>query len=256
MGIDSINVNLNQKIKEDSQIGKKLAKEIMVFADDNSSAVSKKEFQNKLNRMEKLSTQDLIKFIRSFDKDESVIELIVDEVGSKGDKFLDENGKEVDVRKWACKKVLNALVNKAKELGIDTFDFENKFNTELNIQFRKIGFINTEKLDRIINALTQAIENRQNFTVEDIQAVQNTSTAEGQEQANGVIENRLENAYSAFGERVGEDGEMTDVKEVLVDFETGEKTEVKYNGRMQRDGIMMLIGKLLSNKLRCLVQQF
>ena len=63
MEIKGTNVNLNQKVKEDSQIGKKLAKEIMLFADDNSSAVSKKEFQNKLNKMEKLSTQNLIKFI-------------------------------------------------------------------------------------------------------------------------------------------------------------------------------------------------
>ena len=220
------NIKLNNKLVESLQTGNHLAKEIKLFADDNSSAVSKKEFQNKLSRMEKLSTQNLIKFIRSFDNDESVIELIVDEVGSSKDE-----------RKNTCKKVLNALVNKAKELGIDTFDFENQFNTELNIQFRKIGFVNTEKLDSIINALTQMIENRQNFTAEDIQAVQNTPTAEGQEQANGVIEKRLEKAYAAFGERVGEDGEMTDVKEYVVNLKTGEKTEVKYNGQMQRDGI-------------------
>ena len=216
MEIKGSNVNSKLKIKEDLQIGKKLAKEIMLFADDNSSAVSKKEFQNKLNKMEKLSTQNLIKFIRSFDKDESVIELIVDEVGSSKDE-----------RKNACKKVLNALVNKAKELGIDTFDFENQFNTELNIQFRMIGFVNTEKLDSIINALTQAIENRQNFTEEDIYTVKNTPAAEGQEQANGIIENRLEKAYSAFGERVGEDGKMT----------TKDKYGKTYNGQMQRDGI-------------------
>ncbi|MBQ7764466.1 hypothetical protein IJ384_03740 [bacterium] len=216
MEIKGTNVNLNQKIKKDSQAGKKLAKEIMLFADDNSSAVSKSEFQTKLNKIENLSTQDLIKFIRGFDKDESIIELICDEIGD-----------DKKVRKEACKKVLNALVNKAKELGIDTFDFENQFNTELNIQFRMIGFINTEKLDSIINALTQSIENRQNLTSEDLQTIQNTSAEVGQEQANGVIENLLEKAYSAFGERVGEDGEMT----------TKDKDGKTYNGRMQRDGI-------------------
>ena len=107
MEIKGTNVNLKQKIKEDSQVGKKLAKEIMLFADKNSSAVSKSEFQEKLNKMEKLSTQDLIKFIRSFDKDESIIELICDEIGD-----------DKKVRKEACKKVLNVLVKVHSQLAI------------------------------------------------------------------------------------------------------------------------------------------
>ena len=226
MKIEGKEVDFSQKIKDDSQIGKKLAKEMMIFADNNSAAGSKKGFLKMLNRMEKLSTQELIKFIRSFDKKESVIELIVDEVGS-----------DKQERKDACKKILIALTNKAKELGIDTKDFEMQFTKELNHQFNSFGLVNTEKLDNIINALTQAIENRQSFTAEDVQTIKNTPAAEGQEQANGVIENRLEKAYSAFGERVGEDGEMTDVKEVLVNLKTGEKTEVKYDGQMQKDGI-------------------
>ena len=227
MEIKGTNVNLNQKVKEDSQAGKKLAKEMMLFADDNISAVSKLGFQEKLDKMSKLSTQDLIKFIRNFDKDESVIELIVDEVG---------NSKEE--RKDACKKVLSALTNKAKELGVDTKGFEQQFIKELDHQFNSWGTVNTEKLDKIINAITQSIENRQNFTAEDVQTVQNTPAEVGQEQANSVIENRLEKAYSAFGERVGEDGEMTDVEKVLINKATGEKTEVKYkDGQMQRDGI-------------------
>ena len=217
MEIKGTNVNLNQKIKEDSQVGKKLAKEIMLFADKNSSAVSKSEFQEKLNKMEKLSTQDLIKFIRSFDKDESIIELICDEIGD-----------DKKVRKEACKKVLNALVNKAKELGIETSVFEKQFTEELGSQFSFLGkYINTDKLDSIINALTQSIENRLNLTSEDLQTIQNTSTEEGANQSNDVLENRLEKAYASFGERVGENGEMT----------TKDKNGNLYNGQMQRDGI-------------------
>ena len=216
MEIKGTNVNLNQKIKEDSQVGKKLAKEMMIFADDNSATVSKAEFKAKLDKMEKLSAQELIQFIHSFDKDESVIELIVDEVGDT--KYT---------RKEACKRVLNALVNKANELGIDTKDFEQQFIKELDRQFNSWGTVNTEKLDKIINAIAQSIENRQNFTPEDVAKVQNTPVNEVQEQANSVIENRLEKAYSAFGERVGEDGEMT----------TKDKDGNLYNGQMQRDGI-------------------
>ena len=132
MEIKGTNVNLNQKVKEDSQIGKKLAKEIMLFADDNGAAVSKQNFQEKLDKMNKLSTQDLIKFIRSFDKDESIIELICDEIGD-----------DKKVRKDACKKVLSALTNKAKDLGIDTKDFEQQFIKELDRQFNSWGTVNT-----------------------------------------------------------------------------------------------------------------
>ena len=217
MKIKSTNVKFSQEVKENSQIGKNLAKDMMIFADKNSSAVSKSEFQKKLNKMETLSTEDLIKFIRSFDKDESIIELICDEIGD-----------DKKVRKEACKKVLNALVNKAKILGIDTSDFEKQFIEELDSQFGFLGiYINTNKLDSIINALTQSIENRQNLTSEDLQIIQNTSAEEGANQSNNVLENRLEKAYASFGERVGEDGEMT----------TKDKDGNLYNGQMQRDGL-------------------
>lgn len=203
-----------------------LAKEMMVFADNNKAAISRSQFQTKLAQMESLNTTDLIKFIRSFDKDESIIELICDEIG--------DNKK---TRKDACLRVLNALVNSAKD--VDLSDLKKQFEDELNSQFRFFGkYIDTEKLDNIINAITQAVEDRQNFTKEEWQNLQNTSSAEGQKKANEVLEERLEKAYSAFGERVGEDGEMTNVKKVLVNIKTGEKTEVKYeDGQMQRDGI-------------------
>ena len=212
MKIKSSNVNLNQKNKDDSQVGKKLAKEIMIFAGEHSTAVSKAEFQAKLNKMEKLSTQDLIKFIRSFDKNESIIELICDEIGD-----------DKKSRKDACKKVLNALVNKAKELGIDTSDFEKQFTDELASQFGFLGiYINTDKLDSILNALTQSIENRQNLTNEDLQTIKNTPAEEGARQSNNVLENRLEKAYASFGERVDDNGKMT----------TKDKNGNHYNGQM------------------------
>ena len=124
MEIKGSNPKINLNFDDNLQAGKKLAKEIILFADKNASAVSKSEFQEKLAKIGKLSTQDLIKFIRSFDKEESIIELICDEVGD-----------DKKTRKEACKKVLETLVNKAKELGIDTKDFEQQFTTELDSQF-------------------------------------------------------------------------------------------------------------------------
>ena len=55
------------------------------------------------------------------------------------------------------------------------------------------------------------------YIVEDLQTIQNTSAEEGANQSNDVLENRLEKAYAAFGERVGEDGEMTDIEKVLIE---------------------------------------
>ena len=54
---------------------------MMIFADKNDSAISQSQFQTRLAQMESLNTKDLIKFIRSFDKEESIIELICDEIG-------------------------------------------------------------------------------------------------------------------------------------------------------------------------------
>ena len=49
------------------------------------------------------------------------------------------------------------------DFSFDTKDFEQQFIKELNYQFNSWGIVNTEKLDKIINAITQSIENRQNF---------------------------------------------------------------------------------------------
>ena len=162
MDIQGINISSKQS-KPVPLSGKNLANEIIVFADNHSAAVTEEAFRNKLYRMDKLSAEELIKFIRAFGKDESIIELICDEVGCKGDTIKTLDGKEEDIRKWACKKVMKALVKQAKELKVDDLtcsNLENKFNSELNIQFRKIGFIDTVNLDSIINTMVQHIENR------------------------------------------------------------------------------------------------
>ena len=61
MEIKGTNVNLNQKVKEDSQAGKKLAKEMMLFADDNAAAVSLRGFQEKLDKMRKDAAEVVLK---------------------------------------------------------------------------------------------------------------------------------------------------------------------------------------------------
>ncbi len=221
-GIFKKTIGANNNTKGDS-----LAKAIMLFADNNTAAVSKEKFQNLLEKMKKLPPNELVKFIRSFDKKESIIELICDEIGN-----------DKKSRRKACEDVFEALMSQAKKLGIETDGFSKEIKDELDVQFTGMAkYVNTKKLDSILNAVTQSIENRQDLTEEDLQTIKNTSNADGQRQANEVIENRLENAYSAFGERVGEDGEMTDVKETLVNLKTGEKTEIKYDGQMQQDGI-------------------
>ncbi len=215
MKIENTNIGYNKQNIDNSR-GRQLADEMIFFADKNSASVSKLEFQEKLEQMENLSAQDLIRFIKGFNKEESVIELICDEIG---------NSKET--RKNACKRVLDALIAKAELLGIDTKPLEKEFLNELNSQFSFLGlYINTKKLDNIINTLTQSIENRQNFTPEDVDRVKNTPVSEGQKQAGEILETRLENAFAAFGERIDENGEFT----------TKNKDGILYNGQMQKDG--------------------
>ena len=167
MEIQNVNTKINQ-VKPQSESGAGLAKEIVVFADDYSSAVMRDDFKKKLTRMEKLSNWELINFIRGF-KEESVIETICDEVGCKGDVIYVGGGKYEDVRKNACKRVLYALVAQADALGIDTKGLQSQFIKELNSQFNSWGTIDTGKLDNIINGLVQSIENRLYLTQENIE---------------------------------------------------------------------------------------
>jgi len=191
------------------------AQDIMIFCDDNSAAVSKSEFQSKLKDLKNLSNKDLVNFIHKFDNNESIMELICDEVGSSKQD-----------RKAACELVFGILAERAKSLGVDTKDFEEQFNKELKSQFNSWKPVDTEKLDKIVLAVTQSVENRQNFTKEDVKTIQKTSASEGQVQSNTALETRLEKAYASFGERVDENGNMS----------TKDKEGKYYDGQMQKDG--------------------
>ena len=234
----NINVGSNEGIfrkfeATNAPKGEGLAKEMMIFADKNAAAVSEEEFQNMLKKMKKLSPRELVNFIRSFDKKESIIELICDEIG---------NGKKS--RRKACEDVFKALLSQAEKLGIETDGFSKEIKDELDAQFTGAAkYVNTKKLDSILYALTQAIENRQDLTAEDMEAIQNTSAEDAHNTTTAIMDGQLQGAYAAFGERIDENGEWTNRDE------NGELL----NGQLQQDGwagdVADFVSKIWNNEL-------
>ena len=218
--------------KETSLSGSQLASEMIKIADSNfpwEKSISTAKFQELLAKMGKLSTDELISFIKSFKKDGFSINIFGGEIGDKEESIIelicDEFGENKATKENACMQVFNALKTKAKELNIDIEFFEFQFDVSLNKEISKDS-PNTQTMDEIIDAITQAIENRLNLTKEEITQIANTPKTEAEKQTTDILTNKLNQAFEAFGERIDENGEFTNKN----------KQGVLYQGQMQQDG--------------------
>ena len=173
------------KKKQSTLKGRDLSGAIIRIADDHSAAVSRKDFQAKLNQIKNLSNEELVKFVKNF-KEESIIEVICDEVGSSKDE-----------REKACEIVINTLVARAKSLGYKT-DY-----LQINISGL---IINTDRLDNIVNTLTNVIESRSKLTSKEINAINSRSEKTNRTKANTKIIERYNKAVRTFNTRVKDDG--------------------------------------------------
>ena len=221
-----------QQQKETNFSGSQLASEMIKIASSNlpwEKSISTTKFQEALEKMEKLSTNELISFIKSFKKDGFSVNIFGGEIGDKEESIIelicDEFGENIDVKNNACRKVFNAIKTKAEKLNINTEEFETQFGVSITKETRK-DINDTQKMDDIINALVQAIENRQNLTQEDISLITNTSQNNRATQTTNILNAKLKQAYESFGERIDENGEFTN---------KNEKGEL-YQGQTQQDG--------------------
>jgi hypothetical protein len=173
------------KKKQSTLKGRDLSGAIIQIADDHSAAVSRKDFQAKLNQIKNLSNEELVKFVKNF-KEESIIEVICDEVGSSKDE-----------KEKACETVINTLVSRAKSLGYKT-DY-----LQINISGL---IINTDRLDNIVNTLTKVIESRSKLTSKEINAINSRPEKTNRTKANTKIIERYNKAVRSFNTRVKDDG--------------------------------------------------
>ena len=123
--VDSTEISeteIDKKAQEDAQL-------LFDYADSLSGAPEKAQFQKVLGKVNKNSVISLIKSYKKISPDESIVEMIFDEVGASKDS-----------RKKSVQMLFNALKEKCAEMGIDTSTYEENFSKELKHQFDKWGF--------------------------------------------------------------------------------------------------------------------
>ena len=179
---------------------KALAQKFKASAEKYWGAVDTDEFQNLLKNVDKNNVIDLLKEYDKISPDESFIEMICDEKGNSSDE-----------RKAAISNIFNKLLAKAEEAGVDVSHFKNNFNTDLNYQFRKIGFTDTKKLDEIVNSLIQATENKQQLTAADRAEITNTPLSKHHTTTDQMLANRINSAQKSFNNQLKQDGWAGDV---------------------------------------------
>ena len=194
------------------------------YVDDNWGAISDSQFQGYLDELSKFSASELISFIRHFEKDgESVMEMIMDESNNAEDE------------KAACRKVFNALVKKAEELGIDTKNYKAEFNYNLSFQYTANAFImDSSKLDEIVNALVSEIELKQNFTFDEVNRVNDTPTSQSSKEATEILENRLSSANRDFNAQLKADGWAGDFADLMGNLWNSKNTADSVRGDLSK----------------------
>ncbi|MCM1010331.1 MAG: hypothetical protein NC390_05600 [Fusobacterium sp.] len=181
-----------------------IAKNFKASAENHWGAVDTQEFQDLLNNVNKDNVIDMLKEYDRISPDESFIEMICDE---KGNSSAD--------RKSAISNVFNKLLTKAKEAGVEVSHFKNSFNAELNHQFNKIGFTNTEKLDEIVNALIQAVNNKEQLSATDRAEIDKTPATKLHTAADKLLATRINSAQKSFNNQLKQDGWAGDVADFV-----------------------------------------
>lgn len=150
--------NQSNFAKQDNTFGQKthqdkvpeareLALKLMDAADDNIAAVGRKEFDTAFAKVNK---ENVIQVIEAYNKqypDESLINTICSEIGSRQ-----------STRKNAVMKLYDTLSQKVGP-KIATPEKRKKFQDILNDEFDSWGFVSTKEMDRRINSMINEYKN-------------------------------------------------------------------------------------------------
>ena len=199
-----------------------IAKEMMKFAEDNTAAIGKEGFKSLLKQVNK---DTVVKLIKDYDKispNKSIIGMILSEIGSN-----DEEMKTALIGKGNGKTtvrgVFTLLCDKAKDVGVDSdtiANFESEFDEELDKQLGNDGFFSqirslvstdSSRLDTIMRALVQTIDNQTTLSQADKQTIATVPATKLQADTNNIIGKRYNKALKDFNEQLARDGWAGDV---------------------------------------------
>lgn len=162
-------------------------------------------FKNNIDKINSKNVIETIEAYRNKSKDESLIEAIAD-----------EKGMQLNIRIGAINQIKDAIVQRAKEAGINSADFESKFNAELQKQKDGWGPMDMEKLDIMLESFIEQIHTAESVKNEKIsdkangtnnaQQRENVSKDDAQKAAIGILKEKLNEAKAAFKKGVDGDG--------------------------------------------------
>lgn len=162
-------------------------------------------FKKNIDKINSKNVIETIETYRSKSKDESLIEAIAD-----------EKGMQLNIRIGAINQIKDAIVQRAKEAGINSADFESKFNAELQKQKDSWGSMDMEKLDIMLESFIEQIHTAESVKNEKIsdkangtnnaQQRENVSKDATQKTAIGILKAKLNEAKAALKAGVDGDG--------------------------------------------------
>lgn len=197
-------IGLTVEIKDLRKQGQDIAKKLHDYSGKFGS-VNRPDFVEQFNKINKDNVIDVIEAYNKKSPNKSLIKMISDKIGDiTGD---DYGGGSQNTCKKDVNKIFNCLVQKAETLGINVNYFKNEFKTELDAQYNKtIGWVSTEKLDSIINAVILLIMNKSALTPEEKEKIKKTDTGALQQKATADLKERGRSAQSSFNNEVKYDG--------------------------------------------------
>ena len=199
-----------------------IAKAMMQFAEQNTGAIGKDGFQSLLKQVNKSNVIDVIKQYDKISPKKSIIAMILGETGSNDEEMENAltgkgNGKT------AVRGLFTLLLDKAKDVGVDSKTIETykkEFEKELDAQLgnnsilgqiRSLVYTDSSKLDTIMRALVQTIDNQTQLSTDEKVKISNTPATKMQAETNNVLVKRYNTALKNFNAQLKQDGWAGDV---------------------------------------------
>lgn len=184
-----------EKVLQKQNESKEIAEGLYQTLIDQPAAVDSEEFDEQFI---KINTSNVVSVMKEFDKISPNMTLI----GA----ICDEKANFSSTRKNAINKVVDNLVMAANKIGIQTPQYSNYFDQELDTQFDKILPVKVQQLDKITRALAQAIENKNSLTSGEKYEIKHADAKTTQTYTTKVLANAAMKAEKAMQQQAEYDG--------------------------------------------------
>ena len=200
----------------------RIAQELYDYADTHNGAVGKSEFTKLLKEITPENVVGVImKYNNEVSPDESIVEMMLDEVASSHDDIREALLGQGD-GKNQLRGLFTVLLDRAKAVGMDDAtikSYRKQFETQLNKELGRAAFLRSSaKMDEIINTVIQSIRNHieENNKAAKANGSQKTVPAKAHEtKATNTIVARYNKALKDFNNQLKADGWAEDIADAM-----------------------------------------